>query len=764
MSDKTKIDRRKFIQLSALTSVGAAVGCNAPGNDFPPKPENLSAVGHGWVPRNLKRKPNILIAVLDDVGFGDLGCYGAEHNTACMDGLASTGTRFNNFHVTALCSPTRACLLTGRNAHAVGVGNIAEWGRDHPGYKGWIRQDAATLAEMLRPVGYSTLALGKWHLSSLDDQNGTGPFHRWPTGRGFDRWYGFHGNAMDHWHPEMFENTIAAYPDKSNEYHLSEDLAKRGVQYLQDHFAAAPEKPFFMYLAFGACHFPLHAPSDDIRRHKGKYNEGYEAVRQKRFQKQKEIGIIPEHAVLSPMNPGVKPWSALGKDEKKLAVRGQEIYAAFLEHTDKQLQKIIDFLQEENQYEDTIILLLSDNGAAPGSAPVPSIDVRRTAYMGPESMEEKLAHLDLMGTDDSYGNSSTGWSQVSNTPLKWYKSDTYGGGTRAPLIVSWPSGNLLQNQICEQYSHAIDIVPTLLDLINQPFPSEIANKKILPIQGTSFAYAFDQPEMPTRKQVQYFETLGDRAIWANGWKAVTRHQKGDPFEKDVWELYHVENDFSEIKNLAEAQPKKLKELIDIWFQEAERYDILPMDDDTLKLYAAAVPPPKARHVFYPGMTRLDRLSAPDIYHYNSRWKAEVDLTSDQANGVILASGDSGAGYEWYLKNGYLILAYVYVRKDVAIVKSIRPIPAGKHLLGLTLEKIGENTGKVTLMLGEEVIASNILPRMWPIYTPNSGLRCGENRHAPISREYEPPFVLKGLKKVVIDVEMPSPPLRGKNER
>ena len=532
-----------------------------------------------------------------------------------------TVQRFNNFHVTALCAPTRACLLTGRNAHAVGVGNIAEWGRDHPGYKGWIRQDAATVAEILRPQGYSTLAIGKWHLSSLDDQNGTGPFHRWPTGRGFDRWYGFHGNAMDHWHPEMFENTVAAYPNKSDNYHLSEDLVDKSIDYIQDHLAAAPDNPFFMYLAFGACHFPLHAPSDDIRRKKGKYDEGYEAIRQRRFAEQKNIGIIPSNTKLSPMNEGVKDWHLLSNDEKKLAAKGQEIYAAFLEHTDAQIDRLINYLKQEDAYDNTIIMVISDNGAAPGSSVVPAIDTRRTAYMGPESMSEKINFIDAMGTDDSYGGSSIGWSQVSNTPLKWYKADTYGGGTRAPLIVSWPNGEIPQNQICQQYHHVIDVLPTLLDMINEDYPSAVNDKIVLPIQGTSFAYAFDEIESLTRKKIQYFETLGDRAIWNEGWKAVAKHKKGVPFENDIWELYHIEEDFSEINNLADTHPDKLASLINLWFEEAERYDILPMADNTMELYQKAVPAPREKYIFYPGMTRLDRLSAPDIYQWNSRWIA-----------------------------------------------------------------------------------------------------------------------------------------------
>ncbi len=753
MPDKTNLDRRKFLQVSALASVAASVGCNHSNPKFRASFKELSAIGNGFTPRKLTRKPNILIAVLDDIGFADLGCYGSDLKTSCIDNLALEGTRFNNFHVTALCAPTRACLLTGRNAHAVGVGNIAEWGRDHPGYKGWIRQDAATLAEILHLEGYSTLALGKWHLSSLADQNGAGPFDHWPVGRGFDRWYGFHGNAMDHWHPEMFENTIAAYPEKTDDYHLSEDLAKRGIAYLQDHFAGANANPFFMYLAFGACHFPLHAPSDDIRRHKGKYDDGYEIARQKRFAKQKKIGIIPQNTTLSPLNSNVKPWKKMTAGEKKLAIKGQEVYAAFLEHTDSQLQKIINFLKSEDQYDDTIIVVLSDNGAAPGTSPVPSLDVRRAAYMQATPFEEKLANIHLMGTQYSYGGSSTGWSQVSNTPLKWYKADTYGGGTRAPLIVTWANGDTPKNRICKQYTHVIDIVPTLLDLINKPFPTKVDNKEIMPIQGTSFAYAFDNPEMPTRKQIQYFETLGDRAIWHKGWKAVSRHNQGDPFEKDIWELYHVENDFSEIRNVAEAQPEKLEELISLWFLEADRYGILPMADNTTALYAEAVPPPKARYVFYPGMTRLDRLSAPDIYHFNTSWQIVLDLTSSNANGVILASGDSGAGYELYLKDGFLIFNYTYVRNDMTIIKSDRRIPAGKQVVHLFLQKRGKQSKNLDVFLGNDKIASGELPRMWKIHFPNSGLRCGENYHSPISRDYRAPFTLNGLQKVTIDCEM-----------
>jgi len=740
------MNRRSFIKMSAISSSLAACSTSSITG---PEAATSSAIRNGYTPRKLQRQPNIVVAVLDDVGFGDLGCYGSELDTTCVDTLAKQGMRFNNFHVTALCAPTRACLLTGRNAHAVGVGNIAEWGRDHPGYRGWIRQDAATLAEILKPQGYTTLAIGKWHLSTLEDQNATGPFDHWPIGRGFDRWYGFHGNAIDHFHPEMFENTVAAYPDKSDGYHLSDDLVNRAIHYVQDHQAATPAKPFFMYLAYGACHFPLHAPADDIARKSGQYDAGYEHFREQRFARQKSIGIIPENTNLAPLNPTVTAWQKLTHDERKLVNKSQEVYAAFLEHTDASLNRLLDSLKSQGIYEDTIVLVVSDNGAAPGGK-LPSIDVRRTAYLGPESMDEKLAQLDAIGTDDSYSGASSGWAQASNTPLKWNKADTHGGGTRAPLILSWPNGNIPKNVIADAYCHAIDVVPTLLDLINGQQPAKLNNQPTLPIQGKSFAHTVDNPDAETRKRIQYFETLGDRAIWTDGWKAVSKHQAGDPFEKDQWELYHLENDFSETIDLAKKQPDKLKHLINLWFLEAERYDILPMDDDTLKLYAAAVPKPRARYYFYPGMTRLDRLSAPDIFSFDSNWTVQLELGSKRDNGVILASGDSGAGYELYMLDGFLTFTYVYVRKDHVTVRSKMRVPPGKHRLGVSIRKITPRSASIKLSLDDKTIATGELPRMWEIYTPNSGLRCGENQHAPISRDYTPPFRLEGLEQVRID--------------
>ncbi|MEL7449736.1 MAG: arylsulfatase, partial [Pseudomonadota bacterium] len=684
----------------------------------------------------------------------DLGCYGSELATACANRLAAEGTRFNNFHVTALCAPTRACLLTGRNAHAVGVGNIAEWGRDLPGYRGWIRQDAATLAEVLRPLDYTTLAIGKWHLSRIDDQNASGPHDLWPTGRGFDRWYGFHGNAMDHFHPELFENHTEARPDKHDDYHLSADLVDHGIQYVQDHLATAPDKPFFLYLAFGACHFPFHAPADDIRRHHGRYREGWDTVREKRFARQQSLDLLPASARLAPRNDNVPDWESLSADERRIAERGQEVYAAFLEHTDEQLGRLVAFLEAENQLDDTIVVLLSDNGAATAGQPLATLDLRRSAYIDRESTAHLLANLDNMGGEHSQCMYGPGWGQASNTPLKWYKGDTYGGGTRSPLIVRWPRGGVAANRIAPQYHHVIDVMPSLLQMIDAPLVQEVNSEVPLPVQGQSFAYAFDHPAAATAKSVQYFETYGDRAIWKDGWKAVVRHSAGTSFDDDTWSLYNVEQDFCELDDLSGSEPVRLAELKALWLEEAERYDVLPMSDDLLTMYQNVVPAPRARYVFYPGMTRLDRLSAPDIYSYNSRIIAEMEVGDEPASGVLLASGDGAMGYELYLQDGTLTFTYVYTRERVSSITGNRPIKAGKHLAGVAIEPDGDGPAAVTLLLDGEPIGTGTLPKLWPIYAPNSGLRCGENTGAPVSNGYAGSFPFTGrLRRVIVDVDV-----------
>ncbi len=738
--------RRKLLQLPAIAALASTAQTHAgPARRSPARFKPQTG-----------RRPNVLIAVLDDAGFGDLGCYGAEHRTPCIDALAAGGVSYSNFHVTALCAPTRACLMTGRNAHSVGVGNIAEWGRDLPAYRGLMRDDAATIAERLREHDYTTLAVGKWHLSALDDQNAAAPFAQWPTGRGFDRWYGFHGNAMDHWHPELFENTVAAYPEKSADYHLSVDLADRAVGYIADHLAGAPDQPFLMYLAFGACHFPFHVPREDIARYAGRYREGWDSIRRARFERQQALGVVPEGARLAPRNPGIPPWESLSNDQRRLASFGQEVYAAFLEHTDRQLARVIEFLRAEDALDDTIVIVMSDNGAAGGGGTIEGIlDVRRS-YYDETGFAEIAQTMHRLGSDDSYGMYGSGWAQASNTPLRWYKSDTYGGGTRAPLIMHWPNGKLEAGGRRHQYAHVVDVLPTVLELSGIDAATTVGRQAVLPIQGVSFAHTLDHPDAVTNKTVQYFETAGDRALWADGWKAVTKHVPGDDYEGEAWALYHTERDFSELQDLANSEPERLAALIALWDEAARRDGVLPMADDLFGLYQSVMPKPRSEYRFYPGMDRLDRLSAPPIELYPARLRADVQLPGRRVNGVILASGDSAAGYELYLRNGYLHFDYVYTRTVIHRVRSRRRLTPADRMLGFTLDQVAsaQPGWQLELFANEESLGTLLLPAMWQFYSPNSGVRCGENTQSPIGRGYSAPFVFEGaLQRVVVTLDL-----------
>lgn len=743
-----KLSRRDLFLSAAGAATLAGVACAEAGQTVPTKAK--AALGSsGWKPRKFKnKKPNIIIAILDDVGFGDLGCFGSDVETKCIDALAAEGVRYNNFHVTALCAPTRACLMTGQNAHKVGVGNIAEWGRPLPGYRGYIREDVKLLPQMMKDADYNTIAVGKWHMSMVNDQDAMGPFDHWPTGRGFDHWYGFHGSAVDHYHPELFRNQSQTYPEKGPDYHLTEDLVDQSIGYVKDHRIATPDKPFFLYLGFGACHFPFHAPKPYMEKYQGKFAKGHDALRPERLKRQIDLGIVPTDAKLTPRPDDIAPWSDLPDNEQRFSQRTQEAFAGMLNHADDQLKRFVDALRDMGELDDTILIVMSDNGAGGGYHRAGALDVRRIAYIGQETVSEKMNGLDKVGSEQSSPLYSTGWSFLGNTPLKRRKGDTYEGGTRTPMIIHWPNGNLPEGTICNQYHHVVDMAPTLLEMIGT------APELPEPFDGQSFAYTLDAPKAATTKEIQHFETAGDRAIWVDGWKAVTLHQKKDAFKDDVWALYHTAEDFAELNDLAAEQPERLKRMIAIWHKEAEKNSVLPLSDDLDGLYAKVAPKPRPQYVFYPGQTRLNRLTAPDIYRYDFNISAHVTLSDAPANGVILASGDSAAGYELYMEDGFLNFTYVFTRYAVRTLKSKFRVGAGSHVLQLTGKVTGKGVGQVEMKIDGQSAGSLKLPGMWKVEALNAGIRSGENRGAPISFAYvgASPFD-QILEKTVFDLEL-----------
>ena len=700
--------------------------------------------------------PNVIFIVLDDVGFSDIGCYGSEIATPRIDALAAKGLRYSNFHVTSMCSPTRACLLTGRNAHAVGVGIIAEWSSGYPGYQGQVSRSAATIPEVLSNHAYGSYAVGKWHLTNIADYGSAGPHDNWPIGKGFSRWYGFHGALTDQWNPELCQDNRPIRLTKGDNYHLSTDLVNHAITDIRDHLTSAPQRPFFHYLAFGACHWPHHVPREYIDRYRGRYDAGWDAVRAERLKKQLALGVVPSNTRLAPLNPDVEPWAGLSDDVRKVSARLQETYAGFLEHTDAQIGRLVDYLESIGQLKNTMIVLMSDNGASAEGGPTGAINLRKHMVYEKESPEVGLAHIEDIGGERSYNHYPTGWAQVSNTPLKWYKKSTYGGGVRAPLVVHWPQRLAQDGAIRTQYHHVIDIAPTLYEILGVEAPSHHFGVPQVPIHGTSMAYTFDQPDAPTRKVTQLFELLGDRAIWHRGWKAVARHPKGEDFDKDHWELYHLDNDYAEIDDLSVQQPDKLGELVDLWWVEAKNYGVLPLDDRDWERAAERLKMSTTRRYdYFSDMARIDRLSAPDISDRSYTVTAEFSCdSSSQPEGIILAWGSLFGGFVLYLKDQQLCYEYVYSESVKYTLRAAFRPPSGKAFIRLKFQRSSKNAGRATLLIGDREVDAVEIPRTWPTHGTTAGLNCGQDAGAPVSDSYERPFHFTG-QSLRVTVELAS---------
>jgi arylsulfatase A-like enzyme len=702
--------------------------------------------------------PNIVFIVLDDVGFSDIGCYGSEIATPRMDALAASGAQYTNFNVTSMCSPTRACLLTGRNSHSVGVGIIAEWSSGFPGYSGQLSNRAATVPEVLAPHAYSSYAIGKWHLTNIADYGAAGPHDNWPIGKGFNRWYGFHGALTDQWNPELCQDNRPIQLQKPEQYHLSTDLVDHALSDVRDHVSSAHGRPFFVYLAFGACHWPHHVPQDYIDRYKGRYDGGWDGIRAERLKKQLRLGVVPPNTTLAPLNPGVEPWEALPADHKKLFARLQETYAGFLEHTDHEIGRLVDHLDAIGQLDNTLIVLLSDNGASAEGGPTGAINLRKHMVYEKEDPSVGLARLDQIGSEMAYNHYPTGWAQVSNTPLKWYKKGAHGGGVRAPLIMNWAGQVAAPGALRHQYHHVTDIAPTLYDILDIKAPAEFRGIPQLPIHGTSMAYTLAQSAAPTTKHTQLFELLGDRAIWHRGWKAVARHPKGNDFESDAWELYHLEQDYAEIVDLSAKEPAKLRELVDLWWQQAREMDVLPLDDRDWERAAERLKEGPTRHYeFHGDMSRIDRLASPDITDRSYTVQAEFEVVPGvKPEGVLLAWGSHFGGFVLFMKNGKVCYEYVYsesLKHELAL--DFTPVP-GKNIVTLRFERSGKNAGEVWLAAGSSQAGPLAIPRTWPTHGTTAGLNCGLDAGAPVSFSYERPFCFTGSSlRVSVDLELES---------
>ncbi len=710
-----------------------------------------------WPRRQRPTGPNVVVILLDDVGFAQLGCYGSSIATPNMDAVASGGLRYTNFHVAALCSPTRACLLTGRNHHSAGVGFLGAFDTGFPSYRGEITPRAATLAELLRDGGYGTYAVGKWHLTPPPHMTPAGPFHQWPTGRGFDRYYGFLWGEDDQYEPELFHDRHRVDPPRREGYHLSEDLVDRSCEFLSDHLTSRPEDPFFLYLAFGACHAPHQAPREYIDRYHGAFDHGWDAEREQVLARQVAARIVPPTTQLSARNPGVGAWSELSDERQRLYAHMQEVFAGFMTHTDAQIGRLVEFLRAYGALDNTLILLMSDNGASGEGGEHGTANEYRWFLQLPDPVDDSLAALDALGGPTTHNHYPTGWAQAGNTPGRYYKRYAYAGGVRAPLIAHWPARLDGTNTLRHQFHHVIDIAPTVLDLCGVQPPASYHGVPQLPLHGTSMAYTFDDAEASSRRQVQYFETAGYRGIYADGWKAVAAHLPGAGFDADHWELYRVESDVAECEDLSAAHPDKAAELAALWWEEAERYAVLPLDDRMqVRMKALNPAEDRNRYVFLPGTRILNQLVGPSFSARSFRITATIRRETELDDGVLLSWGRRAAGFSFFVKNNRLMFDF-NLAGDHTLVVSEASVPLGRSVVQMSMADDEASGARVTFVIDDAVVGEGRVPQLVPSGMGTVSTQCGHNSPSPVSTEYDAPFTFAGaLERVVVDLDPRSP--------
>ena len=738
-------------------------------------------------PQPLRAKegtPNVLFIVQDDTGFGQMGCYGSPIKTPNIDELAKNGLLFNNMHTTALCSPTRSCILTGRNHHSNAMSCITEGSTGYPGGNGYIPFENGFLSEILLQHGYSTYAMGKWHLTPADQISAAGPYDRWPLGRGFERYYGFLGGDTHQYYPELVYDNHSVEPEKTPEegYHLTEDLVDKAISFIADSKQVAPGKPFFVYFCPGAMHAPHHVPKEWADQYKGVFDDGWDAYRERVFKRQKELGIIPKDAELSRHDPDVQDWNTLTAEEKKLYARMMEVFAGFLTHTDYHYGRLFSFLKSIGEWDNTLIMFISDNGASAEGGPHGSVNENKFFNNVPDSLEENLKAIDEIGGPTTFNHYPWGWTFAGNTPFRRWKRETYRGGISDPFIVHWPKGIKTKGEVRTQYAHAIDMVPTVLELLGIESPTSIKGVTQSPIEGHSFAHVLNNSKAPTKHITQYFEMMGHRSIYHDGWRAVcpwpgpsfTEAGKGfgEPIPADKlteldaknWELYQVTKDFAENHNAAAKNRAKLIEMIATWYVEAGKYNVLPVDGRGVSRFADPRPQiavARTSYTYYPGTQMVPINACPVVLNRPHSITADIEIPKGGAEGALLSAGDVQGGYSFYVKDAKLHYFYNYVGSSFCHVESNIPVPEGRHKLRFEFEVTGQPDvrngkgapGRGQLYIDDKLVGQVDIPLTMPLSLGlGGGIVCGADTGSPVTSEYKPPFKFTGtLYGVTIDV-------------
>jgi arylsulfatase len=705
--------------------------------------------------------PNVLVVLLDDVGFGASSAFGGPCQTPAAEKLAGGGLKFQRFHTTALCSPTRQALLTGRNHHSAGMGGITEIATGAPGYSSVRPNDVAPLARTLTLNGYSTAQFGKCHEVPVWQSSPVGPFDAWPTGGGgFEYFYGFIGGEANQWYPTIHEGTNHAEPPSTPEegYHFTEDMADKAIAWIGQQKSLTPDKPFFVYFAPGATHAPHHVPKAWIDKYKGRFDQGWDKVREETFSRQKQLGVVPEDCELTARHDDIPAWDDMPEKLKPVLCRQMECYAGFLEHTDHQVGRVINTLERLNVLDNTLIYyILGDNGAS-AEGTINGVFNEMAPFNGFEDLEtpERLIGLlDEFGGPNSYNHYAVGWAHAMNTPYQWTKQvASHWGGTRNGTIVHWPKGIKAKGEIRSQFSHVIDVAPTILEAAGLPEPVSVDGIQQKPMEGVSMRYAFDDANAPERHETQYFEMFGNRGIYHKGWTAVTKHrtpwvlvgQKTIPLDEDVWELYETTKDWSQAKNLAKEHPEKLAELERLFLIEAARYNVLPLDDRTGERFDPdlAGRPVLIRgktQLLFEGMKGLGENCVLPLKNKSHSVTAEIEVPEGGAEGVIVAQGANIGGWSLYAKDGKLKYCYNLSGVEHFVAESDQPIPTGKCQVRMEFAYEGGGRGKggkATLYIeGARVGDVDVRRTHMTVFSADDGLDVGEDNGAPVSPDYGP---------------------------
>lgn len=694
--------------------------------------------------------PNIVMVVLDDVGFAQLGCYGSDVATPNIDRLAKGGMRLSHFNTTGICSATRSCLLTGRNHHSNHMGAVAELATGFPGYDFRMPKENGTLAEVLGEQGWGTFAVGKWHLTPAEEHHLGASRKRWPLGRGFDRFYGFHGSDTSQYHPDLVYDNHQVAPSKTPEqgYHLSEDLAEKSIEFVRDQHNAAPGKPFFLYFAFGAMHTPLHAPREYIDRYKGKFDAGWDAWRETVYQRQLDMGVLPPGTDLTPRPDWVPAWESLTEVEQRVFARLMEVFAGFLEHSDAQIGRLMDELEKLGQLDNTIFMVLSDNGASSEGGRNGMFNNFRYLNGIAQSAEAIDEVLDTLGSPESNPHYPYGWAWAGNTPFRRWKQEVHAGGVADPFIFHWPARFPKGGEIRGQYAHAIDITPTLLDLIGLPFPKTLDGVAQSPVHGVSFAHCLRDASASTAHATQYYEIRGCRGLYHEGWKAVTYHPRiglawdgSDPlrpYSEDKWELYHIAHDFSEMHDVADQHPDILQRLVEMWWVEAGKYDVLPLDNRgvarlaTRKSTQYEVGP---RHVLYPSAGTIREFGAMNLRNRSHVIEATLQIPEQGCEGVLLSMGCGYAGYALFVSEGRPIYVHNHASLNEYEVVSARALAPGRAVVRFEFTKTGEHVGLGRLFINGTPVGEAVIEKTIPHYFGGAEMAVGFNPGYGVSARY-----------------------------